>query len=153
NMSHLPSERLAALTDETPISAELAHLASCEWRARERAAYASLRGMAATEHARIRAPLTSWDKLPPSLREAGIIGNGTSRVARRPRRLRDAWLRVAAAVVLVAGGVAAGRYSAHASVRPPKATAVAQAASPNDSVTFTSVEQARAARDSSELLY
>jgi hypothetical protein len=152
-MSHLPSERLAALTDEPPTATELAHLASCEWCARERAAYAALRGMAATEQARIGAPLTSWDQLAPSLREDGTIDTGTWRVARRPRRVRDAWLRAAAAIVLVAGGVAAGRYSAHASVIPAEGTQVAEKAGPNDDMAFSSLEQARAARDRSELMY
>ena len=38
-MLHLSTDRLAALGDEQPTSAEAAHLATCEVCARERAAY------------------------------------------------------------------------------------------------------------------
>ena len=55
-MSHMPSERLAALVDEAPTPAELAHLAGCAECARERAAHRNLAELAANGPARIGAP-------------------------------------------------------------------------------------------------
>jgi hypothetical protein len=63
NMQHVSTDRLAALGDEQPTSAEAAHLASCDACARERAAYQSLVAMAHAEHDAIGLPLTRWDDL------------------------------------------------------------------------------------------
>ena len=60
SMSHLSPERLAALVDETPTAAELAHLAGCAECARERAAYRNLVELAVNNSATIATPLTSW---------------------------------------------------------------------------------------------
>ena len=148
-MSHLPDERLAALIDEPPTSAELAHLASCARCARERAAFESMRALAAAEQASIGVPLTTWESLAPALREDGTIDTGEWRVARRTRRL-NVWLQVAAAILLVMGGIAYGRYS---SVGAREGIALT-ASTPADSlVTFANVDSARAARDRSALLY
>ena len=88
DMSHLPDERLAALFDDPPSSAELAHLASCERCSAERAAYRALRELANADQARIGAPISSWETLAPALRADGVIDTGEWLVARRYRRLR-----------------------------------------------------------------
>lgn len=154
-MSHLPPERLAALTDEPPTAVELGHLASCELCAHERAAYESLRALSAIEQTRIGTPLTNWDSLAPALRADGTIDTGEWRVARRERRLQNAWLQAAAGVLLLFGGVAYGRYSARAlasgvaSTPEANSTAVANAAP----AAFRNVEEARAAKTQYETLY
>jgi len=155
-MSHLPPERLAALTDEPPTAVELGHLASCELCAHERAAYESLRALSAIEQTRIGTPLTSWDSLAPALRADGTIDTGEWRVARRERRLQNAWLQAAAAVLLLLGGVAYGRYSARtlvaaggASTAEVSATSLATGAP----AAFENVDEARAAKAQYELLY
>lgn len=153
-MSHLPDERLAALSDEPPNSAELAHLASCERCASERAAHRGLRELASAEGAQIGAPLTSWELLAPALRADGVIDTGEWRVARRPRRFTGVWSQAAAALLIALGGVAYGRYSAVGSVLPEAASAVAARAHEADSVpTFSSVEEARTAQERYETLY
>jgi hypothetical protein len=150
-MSHLPTERLAALVDEAPTPAELAHLTSCPECARERAAYQAVADLAGTEANRIGAPLTSWDTLMPALRADGVIDDGrglrfTARSTRRP------WLQAAAAVLLLSGGVAAGRWSARTPTQPtPPTVAVA---SPADSVpTFRTVQDARVAQAQAQSMY
>src|SRR5438045_3741927 len=106
-MSHLPTERLAALADEAPSAADLAHLATCEDCTRERSAFQHLAALAAAESARIGAPLTSWEQLAPALRQNGLV-----EVA--PSRPRTMWLQAAAAVLLLAGGAVLGRVTASA---------------------------------------
>jgi len=155
-MSHLPPERLAALTDEPPTAAELGHLASCELCAHERAAYESLRALSAIEQTRIGAPLTSWDSLAPALRADGTIDTGEWRVARRERRLQNAWLQAAAAVLLLLGGVAYGRFSARTLAAPEGASTTEVSAMPvanGAPAEFRSVDEARAAKAQYELLY
>ena len=156
DMSHLPDERLAALSEEPPTQAELAHLAACEVCASQRAAYRGLRALATTEQNRIGAPLSDWDSLAPALRADGIIDTGEWRVARRPRRF-GVWSQAAAAVLIAMGSMAYGRYSAGGSVLPGGSggqydTSTA-AASADTEASFASVEQARAARDQYEALY
>jgi hypothetical protein len=155
-MSHLPDERLAALSDEPPTQAELAHLAACERCASERAAYRTLRAMASTEQNRIGAPLSNWESLAPALRIDGTIDTGEWRVARRPRRFSGPWSQAAAAVLIAMGGMAYGRYSAVGSVLPDSVHsdrgAVASAAA-DSAPTFASVEAARAAEERYETLY
>jgi hypothetical protein len=151
-MSHLPDERLAALFEEPPTSAELAHLASCERCATERAAYRSLRELANAEQSRIDAPLSNWESLVPALRADGVIDTGEWRVARRPRRF-GVWSQAAAAMLIALGGIAYGRYSAVGSVLPSP-TRFNVAATTSDSVeSFSSVEEARAAQEHYESLY
>src|SRR6478752_5843058 len=106
DMSHLPTERLAALVDEAPTPAELAHLASCADCARERAAYRNLSELAVVETSRLGAPLTTWEMLRPALFADGVIDDG--RVHVRARQVRRPWLQAAAAVLLLSGGVMAG---------------------------------------------
>lgn len=164
-MSHLPTERLAALADEQPTAEELAHLATCAGCARERAAYRSLLAMAEVEQTRIGVPITSWESLRGSLVEEGAIvreplrlaGGGPARrhVARR-------FVQIAAGLVLMVGGVVAGRVSAGASVLPTiGADSTAHVATTSSDVSgaaatpasFASREEALAARDEAELKY
>jgi hypothetical protein len=154
-MSHLPDERLAALYDEPPTSAELAHLASCDRCAAERAAHRGLRELASGEGAQIGAPLTSWESLAPALRADGVIDTGEWRVARRPRRFSGIWSQAAAALLIALGGIAYGRYSAVGSVLPELgSSAIASRAHEADSLpTFSSVDEARVAQERYETLY
>jgi hypothetical protein len=140
-MSHLSPERLAALIDEQPTAAELAHLAACRPCSRERGAYEALAELSKAGPS-IGQPLTSWQALSPALRKDGIIESdiGTARRARLTRRVSQ----VAAAVVLAVGGAAAGRRTAPTTV--PDAISAAEP-------TFTSVEQAQAAAASSQSIY
>src|SRR3954465_4699173 len=157
DMSHLPDERLAALSDEPPNSAELAHLASCDRCAAERAAHRGLRELASAEGAQIGTPLTSWEALAPALRADGVIDSGEWRVARRPRRFTGVWSQAAAALLIALGGMADGRYSAVGSVLPESvrgSSALAARGHESDTtVTFANVEEARAAQDRYETLY
>ncbi len=162
-MSHLPTERLAALVDEIPTASELAHLAGCGACAGERAAFRALTDRSAEESARIGMPLTSWERLAPALIADGLIDDGAIddgqrlrvardvTVARRaPRRAWVGWGQAAAAVLLMAGGTMFGRVSAGASVLPAGARqhqAGAQAAR------FGSLDDARSAQAQSYALY
>jgi hypothetical protein len=158
SMSHLPTDRLASLVDEAPSAEEMLHLSSCAECARERAALRNLAELAAAETARIGAPLTSWECLRPALIADGVIDRGRG-LELRAHRVARPWLRAAAAVLLVAGGAMAGRYSAGGSVFvAPAATATASvpgAAVPSmdASPTFASLEEARAAQQRYQMLY
>jgi hypothetical protein len=156
-MSHLSTERLAALVDEAPAAAELAHLASCAECAGERSAYQALARVASASAATIGAPLTTWESLAPALAGDRIIDGGRAD-ARRPaigRRWHRAWLQAAAAVLLVAGGTVFGRATAArgalAVASQNTADGVAQAA--DSTVRFRSVDEARAAQLTSQQLY
>lgn len=143
-MSHLSSERLAALIDEQPTAAELAHLAGCRPCARERAAYEALDAMAQGSST-IGSPLTSWDKLAPALRNDGVMETDISRI-RRMRLLRGL-MQAAAAVILVAGGVVVGRMTANSS------TSGVVAETSSGDVQFASIEEAQAAAAKSQNVY
>jgi hypothetical protein len=153
-MSHLPTERLAALVDEPPTAAELAHLSACAACARERATHASLVEMAAVSAAHIGAPLTSWESLRPILIADGVIDRGRG-LAFRAHAVRRPWLQAAAAVLLVSGGMMAGRRSAGVSVLPlrTEASAASVAAKPDSAPAFGSVDDARAAQARSQVMY
>lgn len=150
-MSHLPSERLAALVDESPTAAELAHLASCAECARERAGFRSLADLAMTESTRIGAPLTRWETLAPVLVADGVIDNGRG-LPFRKHRVRRPWLQAAAAVLLVAGGMMAGRLTAGA---PALSTskAVAAMAGTDAAPAFRSIEEAQLAQDQAQAVF
>jgi hypothetical protein len=163
-MSHLSTERLAALGDEAPTPVEAAHLAACEACAREHAAYRALVSMAHDERGAIGIPLTRFESIASALAAdqplvAPVARVARGRDARRPIFLRTP-MRAAAGFLLLAGGVAAGRVSAGASLFPllgGNAASVAssptkQAASP-DSASFASIEDARLAQLHSEALY
>jgi hypothetical protein len=149
-MLHLSTERLAALADETPSPAELAHLSSCDDCTREREAFASLGRLASLEATRIGTPLTTWEALAPALVADGVIDTGRGfRVHRRAGGRR--WVQAAAALFLVAGGVAAGRFSADVGSARRVASARPNVADPATS--FNSVDAARAAQLQSQQLY
>ena len=158
NVSHLSIERLAALSDELPTATELAHLATCAECARERAVYQNLLELASAESARLGAPLTSWERLVPALVADGVIDTGRAlptlvRQNRSPSRSRAAWRQAAAAVVLIGGGMMAGRLTAGAAALPLP-TSTNRVAAVADSVPrFTSIEEARAAQAQSQLTF
>lgn len=116
-MLHLPTDRLAALADEAPSPDEAAHLALCAECAREVRAHEALLSMATAEKSTggyLAMPLTRWESLGAELRREGLIGAAprTSAPVRATRRI-PAWIgRAAAAVLLLAGGAVAGRYTA-----------------------------------------
>ena len=117
-MSHLSTDRLAAIADDTPTANEATHLAGC-WDCRaEVAAYRRLARMSAMAPIPME-PLTAWSRLAPQLRAEGIIVDarwaaGAPVVPLMDRRPRvQVWmLRAAAGLALVIGGAFAGRYSA-----------------------------------------
>jgi len=162
-MSHLSTERLAALGDETPTPVEAAHLAACELCAREHGAYRALVAMAHDERGAIGIPLTRFESIASALAAsqplvAPVPRLAPERNARAHRFLRTP-MRAAAGFLLLAGGVAAGRISVGASPFPMMgrgASSVAanatRAAAP-DSASFASIEEARVAQLHSEALY
>lgn len=149
---HLPTERFAALVDESPTPAELVHLASCAECTRERATFRRLADLAASESTRIGSPLTRWESLVPALVADGVIDDG--RVVRLgSRRAPRPWLQAAAAVLFVAGGMMAGRYTAGASVLPIRGGAPSVASLMDTTPRFRSVGDARQVLAQSQALY
>ncbi|MEO6527197.1 MAG: hypothetical protein ABIP93_11270 [Gemmatimonadaceae bacterium] len=170
-MSHLPTDRLAALGDEEPTPAEAAHLVSCAECSRERTAYDTLVAMARLERNTIALPLTRWDSIARALTaeqtpaptrilalEQPPSRSVTRRVARFP-------LQAAAGLLLVAGGMIAGRASVGEGLLPVSPTADASSPAASDaaavnasmtgtgSTTFASIEEARQAQMRSEAIY
>lgn len=97
--------------------------------------------LAERERNRSQLPLTNWESLSAQLREEGIIrSNGVSGSG------NQWWLRAAAAVLLVAGGVVAGRMTVPTkspAVSSKPSAPVALASNTSDPVrTFASEEQA-----------
>jgi hypothetical protein len=173
-MSHLSTERLAALGDEEPTAAEAAHLAACDECARERAAYRTLVAMAHAERDAIGIPLTRWESIAGAWASEPLTVAPTARGATTvaPTRGRTAPflrtpVRAAAGLLLLAGGAVAGRVSAGAPPVPfgvarPDAAAqqvaggdarIAPVSRERDSATFASVEEARSAQLRSEATY
>ncbi|MGQ0539873.1 MAG: hypothetical protein ACT4R6_13070 [Gemmatimonadaceae bacterium] len=105
-MQHLPIERLAELGDVEPTRDEMDHLAECAQCARERAAYRRLAGLAGDERLRIGVPLTEWSGLRSRLQREGLIRS------RWWSRSSLGMTRLAATLLLMAGGVLVGRLSA-----------------------------------------
>ncbi len=152
-MSHLSPERLAALADEEPTAAELAHLHTCRTCAGERDAMRALLALSAGERASIGLPLTRWESLSPALRAETLVAGPARPVRTRHGRF---WLQVAAALLFMAGGTLFGRYSAGAAPLPGFTTGVAAtSSSPADSntVAFHSVDEARAARSQAQAVF
>ena len=109
---HPPPERLAALADEPPTPVEARHLAGCLSCRAEVESYQSLLALARAERDRLSEPLTDWKSLSGVLAHEGLIATeAPSHRHAGPPRLRAWVVRSAAAVLLVAGGVAAGRFS------------------------------------------
>ncbi|HEX6964832.1 MAG TPA: hypothetical protein VF166_03460 [Gemmatimonadaceae bacterium] len=122
-MLHLDPERLAALADDEPTAAEAAHLSECAECARERDASRAIIELAARQHSAVVPPsLVEWTALSARLREEGLVTSGGSR-SRITRLWSRPWLNAAAAVLLVVGGGAVGRWSAgiHAGAATPGA--------------------------------
>jgi hypothetical protein len=146
NMSHLTVERLVALADEEPTSAEAAHLATCELCAKERNANRAVLALAGLERNYAGAPLTTWEQLAPRLREEGLIATGLRRL-RFPSNRQ--WLEAAAAVLLIGGGAIIGRYSVGGTPLPGATVAMQQegtpvlaASNPSAAQSFSSQEEA-----------
>lgn len=127
-MQHLDPERLAAFDHEAPTEGEQAHLAACDLCRQERAAFARLAALATLEAEAepdpAITPLTSWDSLSGVLKREGLVATTGGADAAAPEAAqasgvrsvarRGGWrtfTRAAAAVLLLASGVAAGRLS------------------------------------------
>jgi hypothetical protein len=110
-MSHLHPERLAALADGEPTSAEAAHLSACSSCAHEIAVHRRLLMLAWQERETLTTPLASWESLAAAARDDGLIRAGARLEATRARATRTAfpWAQAAAAVLLLTGGMAIGR--------------------------------------------
>lgn len=120
-MSHLPIERLAALADEKPNTLESAHLAQCAECAKELDAIRSLVSLAGAERDSLSVPLTRWDTLSAKLKSEGLVDQEGGRRKVDGGRFRfssRSILQIAAALLLVAGGMLGGRVSAGASALP-----------------------------------
>ena len=151
-MLHLHTERLAALADEQPTSEEAAHLAACEACTHERTAYQALVSMAHAERESFGLPLTRWDAIATEL--ATDLASDVQPIVRSPARHSNrAMLRIAAGVLLVAGGAIGGRVSAGQRPLPEGGRVAGGVAATPDSVAFASLEEARAAQQRSEMLY
>ncbi|MEP6692246.1 MAG: hypothetical protein ABJD07_13885 [Gemmatimonadaceae bacterium] len=114
HLSHLDPERLAALADGEPAADESAHLAQCAACARELSAHRALLSLAADARAVVSPPVTSWDSLAQRMNDEKVFDgvNGAIGHSHWPSRTRTL-AQAAAAIVLVAGGVLAGRRSVH----------------------------------------
>ena len=176
-MSHLSTERLAALGDEEATAPEAAHLAACVACAREREAYRTLVAMAHHEREAIGIPLTRWDSIAGVLANEHLVatstpGNavrqraGTATAPARTVRFLRMPMRAAAGFLLLVGGAIAGRVSAGAAPLPfggalsaassssaEDAGSAALVARVPDSVSFTSVDDARVTQLRSASLY
>lgn len=184
-MLHLSAERLAALASEEPTALEAAHLARCAACAMERAAHTGVVQLAAASAhpgEALALPLTRWETLASALRSEGIISAGPNAAGSRSRRpgalerhrsWRARWmsrstLRAAAAMLLVAGGMMAGRVSAGESALPllasgggttrpatPNPTGERAATAPATELAqaFASPAEALAAQRAAELTY
>ncbi|MBX3131855.1 MAG: hypothetical protein KF689_00540 [Gemmatimonadaceae bacterium] len=160
-MSHLSTDRLAAIADDTPTPDEATHLAGC-WDCRaEVAAYRRLARMAAMAPIPSE-PLTAWSQLAPQLRADGLIvdasrvasgGSGASvqplmRNGRKPT-LQLWTMRLAAGLALLVGGGLVGRVTAdgpealpfEASLVASQAQPVAQFRSPDEAIRALTVAQ------------
>ena len=153
-MLHLSTDRLAALGDEQPTSAEAAHLATCEACARERDAYLTLVAMAQAERSALGLPLTRWDSI------ATWASPAASKPVRRVRLISTRWpLQAAAGLLLMAGGAMLGRASVGAdpipvgTARVDATTSAPQRANVASDSVFRSIDEARAAQRRSEQLY
>lgn len=122
-MSHLTTDRLAAIADDTPTPDEATHLAGC-WDCRaEVAAYRRLARLSAMAPMP-NEPLTAWSQLAPQLRAEGLLVDaqrlgtpaGGGQVAlpfkkERKPRLQLWTMRIAAGLALLVGGAVIGRAS------------------------------------------
>ena len=108
--------------------------------------------LVARERERGSPPLTDWDSLAARLRAEGLITSGTG----GSRFTSRTWMQAAAAVLLVLGGAAIGRYTANASSNQgaqsqsaaSSNTASPNAASPNVTGQTAAVARAASANES-----
>jgi len=143
-MSHLPIERLAALADEQPGADESSHLAQCPECTRELDAIRSLVSLAGAERDVMSVPLTRWDALASTLRTEGLMVEDAQRMTQYARR---PFMQLAAALLLVVGGVAAGRVSAGAAMVPGGLSGSGQSqVASGDSVKMTFASATEAAK-------
>ena len=162
-MLHITAERLAALADDEATALEAAHLDACPACAAERAAGRRLLELAAGERFRLAPPVTTWESLSERMREEKILAPipaATPTV--KHFRVARLGLRAAAALLLVGGGVAIGRFSAQpgddGSVAPVLASAdvgnreAPSAAVPNALAQPASNDPARAFKTTEEAL-
>ena len=163
-MSHLSTDRLAALGDEAPTPVEAAHLAACVSCAREHAAYRALVTMAHEERGAIGIPLTRFESIASALAADPVASAPAARVTLghgpRVRSVLRTPMRAAAGFLLLAGGAMAGRVSAGVSPLPyvgrgaaSVATTTSSPAGATDSANFASIDEARVAQLNSEALY
>jgi hypothetical protein len=111
DMLHLDAQRLAALADQPPTPDEASHLSACAACAREVGAHHRVLARAKRgADVPLDAPLNTWDAIAGALRAAGQLRDADNRGA-LGARVRP-WMRVAAAVLIGAGGVALGRVTA-----------------------------------------
>ena len=150
-MLHLSPERLAALAEDPPTAAELAHLTGCAECTRERAAYRALGKLAGGDARQIGAPLTTWESLRPALLADGVIDSGSGRVS--SRRTRPGWFQAAAAVVLLTGGLVVGRASAKVSFAGTSASLPAGTSQTDSTPRFRTIDEARIAQTQSQVVY
>lgn len=122
-MSHLNPERLAALSDDTPTPVESAHLTTCDACSAELVAQRKLARMAAAAGPVTDGPISSFDALVPRLKAEGLIAGPARRVV-----IMKWTMRAAASLVLVTGGVLAGRMSVSGASASQQAQAVQPAA-------------------------
>ena len=157
-MLHLSTDRLAALGDEQPTTAESAHLAACDACAHEWAAYRMLVAMAEAERAPLGMPLTRWETIASALDAESVVAGAPHRASRPASHFESRWpLRAAAALLLLASGALLGRATARTDAvsiaGAGRAPVTASAAHPIADSMFASVEDARAAQLRSEQLY
>ncbi len=117
-MLHLDTDRLAELASATPSSEESAHLAVCGACAREVAAQRALLGLARASARPLAEPLSDWSTLSDRLHAEGLAGESGAPGGSWIRRVPRPWLQIAAAIVLVAGGIVVGRWSVRAASAP-----------------------------------
>jgi hypothetical protein len=119
SLDHVAAERLAALAEDELTTGEAGHIGSCQICARELSAQRYLRALAREAANTIGAPLTSWERLAPALRNEGLVRGAAvvslARGRRRPTVLTWAG-RAAAAALFMTSGLVLGRMSAGAPV-------------------------------------
>lgn len=140
-MSHLSTERLAALVDEQPTADEAHHLTQCVDCSKELEAHRSVFAMAGVERDAMQLPLTRWDSLSTQLRQEGLIASGAEPRSRQWTRFLEsrAPLQIAAVLLLVAGGAVLGRFSAGAPAIPGGIDGSAQESVSVSAVAFDSL--------------
>jgi hypothetical protein len=149
-MSHLTSERLAALSDDTPTPIESAHITTCDACSHELVAQRKLARMAAAAGPVTDGPISNFDALLPRLRAEGLVAAPD----RRAQAIK--WgMRAAASLALLAGGAFAGRLSVTASNNAQNSTVAnaSQIAAAAEPVAFRTTDDAVKALSASQQTY